>query len=210
MTEIEVVNPLHKLYSVISGLLETVPDINEERANYSDPKARQWIFPSYPEKIDENFPRISLEFGSAQTIEYGSAQYVQSVENAGLIQKDQYGEYIEIPLTIHCHIKKDQMHEVSYFDGTNHFIKNQKQGDFLSFLIANKIRTSRRILIENGFDLSNKPTITPSYSDNEFLFSADVSFNLIFLSVWNQEYSSGDLIKTINSAYTVEQTGDEN
>lgn len=207
MTEIQIENPLHKLYSVINEIVNTSTDVNYERANSSDEKVRQWWFPNYPEKNDENYPRGSIEFGSASLEEYGSSQYVQEVlDDNGNVVAEQYGEYIVIPVTLHIHIKKDQRHEVSFFDGTKHSIKNQKLGDYMAFLVNQAVRSNRAKLIASGFDLQGKPTITPSYEDNHFLFSADISFNVIALSVWNVNYDLGSIINTINSTITAVQT----
>jgi hypothetical protein len=201
MTEIQSDNPLHKLYSVITEIVDTVADVNYERANLSEKEARQWWFPNYPEKVDENYPRGSIEFGTASLEEFGSAQYVQEVkDNNGNVVKEQYGEYIVIPVTLHVHIKKDQRHEVILYDGTKHSIKNQKLGDFMAFLVNQSLRKNKRMLIDKGFDLQGKPTITPTYDDNHFLFSADVSFNVVALSVWDENYDLGSIINTINTA----------
>jgi len=207
MTEIKLENPLFKLYSVMNQLVDKISDINFERANSSNVKARQWWFPDSPEKNDYNFPRGAIVFGTPVIEFYGNDSYIQEITNDdNEVIKEQYGEFWTVPVTFSVFVKKGQIHSVAYPDGTPHKLQNKKQADHMIYVVNNAIRTNKSILIENDMDTVGKPLITPSYRDNDETFAADVTINIIVLSVWNKEYSATDIIKSYNDTYTVTQT----
>jgi hypothetical protein len=198
MTEIEVVNPLHELYSVLNDIATSITDINYQRANLTNSKSRQWWFPDTPEKNDENYPRGCITFGTITVREYGGGQYVQYTGTT-----DQYGQYITIPVTMSVFVKKDQKHYTIYPDGSKHPLQNKKLSDEMIYKLYNIIRVSRHKLINKGFDIEGDINITPSYDDNHFLFAADITFDVVILSVWNIKYGMDEIIKTITHQISV-------
>jgi len=206
MSELEVVNPLNKLYYILDSIINTIPDINYRRANEVDTKDRRWVFPTYPEKNDENYPRASITFNRISVSEYGAGQYVQQIEDVNdEVIKEQFGQYLTVDVSTSIFVKKDQGHTVVYDDGSTHLIKNENQCDYMSYKILNAIRQNRYKFIEQNFDIIGELNITPAYDDNHFLFAATVDFKVITLSVWNINYPIGSTIEIINYIPTVEQ-----
>lgn len=199
MTEIELANPLFKLYSVLNEIANSIIDVNYRRANENSLKERQWWFPEYPESNDENYPRGVISFSNARVSEYGTGQYVNEVLNdSDNVIKEQYGQYLTITVSMPVYVKKDQMHTVVYLDGTQHKTQNRKLADYMIYQVHNAIRKNKSKLVENGFSIEGELIITPSFDDNHFLFAADISFDLVFLDVWNTEYDINGIIQTIN------------
>ncbi len=202
MTQIPVSNPLIVLYSTLSTILNKVQDINSERRSRADLKARQWIFPEWPEKDDDDYPRLSISFTGITLSPYGADRYIQSVSNGNEVI-DQHGEYWLIPVEIGIFVKKEQLFEITSYDNNMIKAKNRKLADYMSGLIAEAIISNRNILIQNNFDFleeRDEIKITPSYEDNSFLFAATVNFNIVALKAWNISRSK---INSIITEYEV-------
>ena len=205
MTELEVVNPLHKLYAVLSTIANKIKDVNYRRANSETIKERTWWYPTFPEENDENYPRGAITFTGAKVAEYGDAQYVGEVlDSQDNVIKEQFGQVLSTSVSMGIYVKKDQRHTGTYYDGTDHEMQNQKLADYMVHLLHNVLRQNRNLLIEAGFDFASNPTITPAYDDNHFLFAADETFDVIFLDVWNTEYEQSGIIQNIVQGTTVE------
>jgi len=205
MTEIEESNPYDVLYNILHDILIAIKDINKVRANQSTTEEQNWWFPDYPNANDENYPRGSIEMSTVEFIPFGADEFVQDVESGGVLEKTQKGHYVNIPVTIHIHIKKDQLHEVENIGGALTKMKDKRLGDYMSYIVTNKIRQTRTTFIDSGFDFNSNINVTPTYEDNTFLYSADVAFDLICVNIWNIDYTSDELIATIEDDIEVER-----
>ena len=144
MTEIDVNNPFQLLYTKLDEILKLIPDINSVRAARTTSASRQYIFPYYPEKNDEDYPRLRLRFANPTVTEYGAGQIVQEVENtAGNVIKTQYGQYLIFDVSIGIFTKKDQIHNVTTSSGSLKPMRNQLLGDTLMYQYFDILRKNR-------------------------------------------------------------------
>lgn len=205
MADINIRNPMRVLYNVLDSIIKKSADINVTRANYSNVKQRQYVFPQFPESNDENYPRYSITFKDARFVDYGAGQFVQDVENdEGNIVSTQYGKYLSIPIKIGIWVKKDQIHQIETANNEQVSLKNQALADSLALQLHRNLSKYRKLLIDERFDYEGEIVFTPAYDDNHFLFAASVDFDLITLDVWDESYSVEQLIATINYTQSIE------
>ena len=130
-------NPYFKIFNIFDKFItNNIIDINSIRANKSTPKERRWIYPGYPEKNDENYPRIAIKFGTPSFEDVGANNFIEETIDNSTIIKSNYGFLMNTKVTLFIFIKKDQVHNVAYYDGTKHPTKNKKQSDFLTWNIS--------------------------------------------------------------------------
>jgi len=192
-------NPLEILYKLLSDIIIKVPDINIERSNEVDIKKRNFIFPSFPEVNDDNYPRVAITFINVTPIAVGAGRYFEDeIDNNDNTIATVYGRYIKIDISVAAFVKKDQIHKIVNYAGHNSYAKNQRQADWLADRISKEIEKNYDYLIKNYFTIDNEITTTPAYEDNHFLFVSDVKFTVITPDIWKTKYSEGSLIQTIN------------
>jgi len=193
--------PMQQLYNLIN---EKVIDINADRRNQTDPRKRQWIFPSYPEANDENYPRVALINENIRFEEYGSGRIVEYEKDIlGNTDAMLFSKVATLPITIGVFVKKKQRHEVSYYDASVHTIQNTKQADFLGEEIEKAIEIWRELYFI-PYNMDIKITgISRTYDDNDFLIAKNIDIEITMMDEWELNFQDPscpyDLIRQINT-----------
>ena len=198
MKMVEERNPYIELYNILSELIFEITDINTNRANRPNIKARQWIFPMYPEARDEDFPRVALKWTSETSTPYGADFFIEQQKTDGNVVKDIKGVRMNIPIEIVVFVKKGQKHDCVMFDGSIRKMQDTAQCDYVKFNIKKKILTCLNRLVIKHFSLNSDINVSTSYEDNDYLFAARITFDIVTPDIWEINYTDGDIIKKIN------------
>jgi hypothetical protein len=195
--------PMQFLYDTINS---GISDPNQERANQVDPQSRQWIFPTTPEAIDENYPRVALIAGNMRFEEYGAGRFIETVtDQSGNWQSETRGVIAVLPVTIGVFVKKKQFFRVEDIDGSISTMQNTKLSDYIGYRIANLMVTARNAAIAKNMELKVS-NITSSYEDNEFLYAKNVEIELMMFMAAETKFGDAGLIKHIDLSVTVNLT----
>lgn len=196
-------NVFFDAFKIIRDIVHNnISDINNYRASLTDSKAKQWIFPSVPEKNDDMYPRVAILHSDASEEDYGAGHFVTNKYSGSVLTDTVYGSLITLPVVIAIFCKKEQRHQVTYLsDGTTHNIKNGKQADFMINKIAKELQLNRSEFITKNMDykLGN---ITLSYEDNDFLWAAHMTIEVYAMNNWLESHNPDDLIDTIITSVT--------
>ena len=90
--------PLNVLYSVLNS---KVDDVNTQRSSSTNPRAKQWIFPTLPESEDQQFPKLALISGDANPEPYGAGEMIAEEED-----RDVLGTIMVLPITVGVFIRR--------------------------------------------------------------------------------------------------------
>ena len=195
-------NPYFKIFNIFDKFItNNIIDINSIRANKSTPKERRWIYPGYPEKNDENYPRIAIKFGTPSFEDVGANNFIEETIDNSTIVKSNYGFLMNTNVTLFVFIKKDQVHNVAYYDGSQHPTKNEKQIDFLTGNIITELKSKYNDFVNAGLTLGKDISSISTYEENDFLFAAEIEIP-VQIMVSNEEcYSEEDIIATIINSF---------
>ena len=198
-------NPYFEIFNIFDKFItDNIIDINSIRANKSTTNERRWVYSGYPEKNDENYPRIAIRFGRPFFEDIGANNFIEETIDNSTIIKSNYGFLMNTKVTLFIFIKKDQVHNVAYYDGTKHPTKNKKQSDFLTWNIIRKLKNKYNDFVDKGLTLGKDIGSTSTYEDNEFLFAAEIEIP-VQIMVFNEEYyNEGNIIATIINSFEVQ------
>lgn len=199
-------NPYFSIFKAIDNFFTNhIIDINPDRANNSNIKARRWVYPSYPEKNDERFPRVAIKFGTGTFSNTGADNFVQDVIENGRVVQTINGQILTVPVMIAIFVKRDQKYQVAYSDGTIHPVQNEKQCDYLAGQVAQKLNFYYDEFSRVGITIENSATVVPSYQDDDETFVSEVEVKMSIIADSIIQYSESDIIRIINTTYGVVQ-----
>lgn len=179
--------PMQVIYNLITN---EITDINSKRSALPTPRERQWVYPTYPEAEDENYPRIALIAGTATPTPYGTGDFIEYERDiSGNAEHMVFGKVVKLPITIGVFVKKNQPHQVTYFDGTTHTIRNTKQVDFVGDLIPKIIYMFRsKYFIPENMDIK-VVSVSETYEDNDFLYAKNISIEIEMFDEWEFDFT---------------------
>jgi len=178
--------PMQVLYNLIT---QKIADINSARAAKPTSKERQWVFPTFPESNDENYPRVALINDNVRFVEYGSARYISSDRVLGNVTKIREGVIATLPLTIGVFVKKRQRHTATLWDGTSQSVQNSKQADFIGDLVAKIVNMyHEQYFIPENMDIK-VVGVSKTYDDNDFLLAKNIECEIEMFDEWYEDYT---------------------
>jgi len=182
--------PLNLIYDILN---KYVPDINDVRLNRDKEGQRKWIFPSYPESNDENYPRIAVMQGRAYHVDWTPLQLETTILNVNdQTFYDVYSNLVTLPVTIGIFVKKtkDKAFQVTDYDGTRRYVQNGAQVLWLMDRAMKAILAHRSVFIQKGIDMTIIDQDAP-FEDNDFLWAGMISLELVYLNRWTTEFFDG-------------------
>jgi len=120
-----------------------------------------------------------------------------------------FGKIAILPITIAIFVKRKQLHEVTYVDGTTHNIRNSKQADYLGELIQKSFEMYRNdYFISQKVDFRNI-RVSRSYDDNDYLIAKNIDLELIMYDGWEYDFTDPlydeGFASSFEPSYTVTQ-----
>lgn len=199
-------NPLIEAYNILESVIKTnVQDVNETRRVLPTAREKQWIFPTTPEDEIGYYPRVAIVLNNITYDELGAGQFAgyQTADDGSV--SDLKMNYAVLSMTIGIFTKKKERFSVTLPGATTaKSITGTLLNSYLLGEIVNKINSKRDTFISsNSIDIIIT-NVNQTYNDSEVLFASDISIKLIMPNVWGKVYTEGELIATINKAYTVE------
>jgi len=200
--------PMQVLYNLIN---EKVQDINATRRSKPTPSQRQYVFPTFPEANDENYPRIALVNENVRFSEYGSGRFLKYIKSGGKVEHIVFAKVATLPLTISIFVKKKQKHAVTLYDGSTIIVQNSKQADYLGDMIEKCIEMYREeYFIPNNMDIRILG-VSRTYDDGDFLLVKNIDCEIEMFDEWELDLTSPEStvgnIDNINLDINVEQVG---
>lgn len=204
-------DPLQLIYDVLN---QNIKDPNTVRASLPTEGQRRWIFPSYPEANDENYPRIAVLFGTPRHNYWTPYNFYDwGTDPSGNINREVFSNLITLPVMIGVFTKKTRHKplEVVDYDGTRRWVENSAQVAFLLNQVQKEIFRHRDRFIAKEMDFT-MTGIEAVYEDSDFLWAGHINLELLFHNIWygtsgsgsDGEFTSGDLIATITKTVTVD------
>jgi hypothetical protein len=84
------------------------------------------------------------------------------------------------------------------FDGSVRKMADIAQCDYIKFKIKKQILKNLNRLVSKNFSLASDIQISTSYEDNDYLFAARITFDIVTPDIWEINYTDGDIINKIN------------
>lgn len=186
-------DPLQVLYDLINANVE---DPNSERLSRPTEKDRKWIFPTFPEANDENYPRIAIVHGSITFDEWTPFQFDNFVTNPdGIVTKEVFSNLVTIPVTIGVFTKKTRFKpfEVADYDGTKRWVGNSALVAYLMDRVQKAIHANRNLFIEKDMDIYIV-NMEGVYEDLDFLWAGSINVEIIAKNRWTSNIAPGNII----------------
>ena len=194
--------PLQELFNVIN---DNVPDINSTRASKTDARGKQWIFPTLPAAIDQNYPRIAIISDDVTFEEYGAGDFIETIKDgSGNVIREIFGNLATIPITITAFVRRNRPEQITNYDGSNETAQNEKVASWLIDRVQKTIFQNQDFL--KAKDLRTRVlSISSSYNDSEYLIGKNLDIEIEIPNVFTEEVDGNSIIKKIDFTVDVDQ-----
>jgi hypothetical protein len=196
--------PLYDLYYVFEKILRRVPDVNSQRAAMPTPK-NQWIWPEIPTSIDDDYPRVTIQFLNLEESPVSAGGYVSdNLKSTDEIKRITYGKVYNVTVWIGLFVKSELKYSIARPDGQVILAKNALLGNLLFTEIIKQIDAAEAELRDVAYYYRPfEKTYDLNYEDSTKRIINSMTVNIPILAEKDIIFNPDQLIQTIIQNYTV-------
>jgi hypothetical protein len=192
-------NALYDLYYTMEKILNRVQDVNEARYISENPKDKQWIYPTIPTKVDNQYPRITVQISNLEEAPISAGGYISDNFNSeDNLKYESTGKLYFVTVWIGMWVKREMPGKIEMPDKSVKKLKNTLLGNLLFMKVLEELDRGTKDIKEVSYNYKPfEKEIGMGYDDSVNRIQYDVSIKIPVLSESIITYDETELIQTI-------------